>query len=246
MKGEHNIEIMLDNRKIPSAPITLKTVDFSPPTVEYTVDDSTVHFVDTSNFYEVYLNGEFIGIPVRHSYHITHKSCLQEYMILTKDSNGYASFAGRPLVVTQPEDTYLVEAEKFASKSDMSCKGFSGKGFIEISKTKNTVYNFSVTVDKQGTYFIDFRYANGTGPVNTDNNCAIRTLKYEGQKIGAVVFPQRGKDEWSNWGYSNELEVYLKKGENRFTLSFEPYDENMDGEINTAMIDQIRLVKKGE
>jgi hypothetical protein len=97
--------------------------------------------------------------------------------------------------------------------------------------------------DEAGEYAIDFRYSNGSGPVNTDNKCAIRTLKKESEIIGAFVFPQLGKEEWSNWGTSNIIITRLNKGYNLLTLSFEPYNENMNGEINTALLDFMRLTK---
>jgi hypothetical protein len=98
-------------------------------------------------------------------------------------------------------------------------------------------------VDETGDYAIDFRYSNGSGPVNTDNKCALRTLKKESKVIGVVIFPQLGKDEWSNWGISNVITTRLNRGISHFTLSFEPYDENMNGEINTALLDFMRLTK---
>ena len=145
--------------------------------------------------------------------------------------------------VLSPESAYIVEAESMAPLSQRSCKGFSGKGFVEISKERNRVILFRVMADEAGEYAIDFRYSNGSGPVNTDNKCAIRTLKKESEIIGAFVFPQLGKEEWSNWGTSNIIITRLNKGYNLLTLSFEPYNENMNGEINTALLDFMRLTK---
>jgi hypothetical protein len=142
-----------------------------------------------------------------------------------------------------PESGYIVEAESTAPLSQLSCKGFSGKGFIEISKERNREILFRARVEEAGDYAIDFRYSNGSGPVNTENKCALRTLKNASGIIGAYVFPQLGKEEWSNWGYSNVLITRLNKGYNLLTLSFEPYNENMNGEINTALLDFMRLTK---
>jgi hypothetical protein len=89
---------------------------------------------------------------------------------------------------------------------------------------------------------VDFRYANGNGPTNTDNKCAIRTLKVDGRQEGSLVFPQRGTGEWSNWGYSNSVRIYLAKGKHTITLSFENFNDNMNGDINQAMIDYMRIV----
>ena len=37
--------------------------------------------------------------------------------------------------------------------------------------------------------------------------------------------------------------VQLAAGSHRFELRFEPYDENMNGEVNRAMLDFMRLVR---
>ena len=58
-----------------------------------------------------------------------------------------------------------------------------------------------------------------------------------------MVFPQRGNEEWSNWGYSNTATTYLNKGLHNITLSFEPSNENMNVDINKAMIDFMRVIK---
>jgi hypothetical protein len=114
---------------------------------------------------------------------------------------------------------------------------------VEISKDRNRVVSIPVTITVDGTYAIDFRYANGNGPTNTENKCAIRTLHAGTKMLGTVVLPQRGKDEWSNWGWSNAVQVSFKKGKHNLTLSFEPFNENMNGDINQAMLDYVRLIK---
>jgi len=138
----------------------------------------------------------------------------------------------------------VFEAEDFATLSKLPFNGFSGKGFVELTKQINTSFQFDVNVPQTGEYFIEFAYSNGSGPVNTDNKCCIRTLKSSENILGPVVMPQRGKDEWSNWGLSNALLVNLNSGTNHLSLSFEPWNENMNGEVNSAMIDFVKVSKK--
>ena len=57
------------------------------------------------------------------------------------------------------------------------------------------------------------------------------------------MFPQRGTDEWSDWGYSNAYSVPLNKGSNDIKLVFEEWNNNMNVEVNTAMLDQLRLIR---
>jgi hypothetical protein len=94
-----------------------------------------------------------------------------------------------------------------------------------------------------GIYVLQMRYANGTGPVNTDNNCGIRSLFVNGLYAGSVVFPQRGRDEWSDWGNTFPQQIQLREGENILTIGYEPFNRNMDGEINEFLLDRISLVR---
>ncbi|MGH2647891.1 MAG: hypothetical protein ACRDE8_10005, partial [Ginsengibacter sp.] len=172
-----------------------------------------------------------------------HNKGYSEYQVIAIDDKGYQSFANEPIVFIPKKDESIYETENFAAESSLRYKGFSGKGFIEISKLKNTQFSIPVIIKKDGMYAIDFRYANGNGPTNTENKCAIRTLIIDGKKSGTFIFPQRGVDEWSNWGFSNPVHVYLKKGKHIILLSFETYDENMNVNINQAMLDYLQITK---
>ena len=107
----------------------------------------------------------------------------------------------------------------------------------------NKIIPIDVTVTDAGNYLIDFRYSNGSGPWNTDNKCAIRSLYNSDAYIGSVVFPQRGKDEWSDWGYSNSYVIKLNKEINKIKLVFEEWNTNMNVDVNRAMLDYIRVIK---
>ena len=56
-----------------------------------------------------------------------------------------------------------------------------------------------------------------------------------------MVLPQRGVEEWSNWGFSNPVLVRLEKGTHALTLAYEPANQNMNGEVNQAMLDYLRV-----
>ena len=100
----------------------------------------------------------------------------------------------------------------------------------------------AVSVQTAGSYLIDFRYSNGTGPWKTDNNCSLLSLYVNGDYQGVQVFPQRGQDEWSDWGWSNSTKINLYEGSNNIKLVLEDWNTNMDGEINTAMLDNVRII----
>jgi hypothetical protein len=108
-----------------------------------------------------------------------------------------------------------------------------------LSRNENQSVTVPVEIAEKGVYAVMLRYANGNGPVNTENKCAIRTLAFDGKFKGTVVFPQRGKEEWSNWGYSNAVIIETDKGKHSLQLDFRPANENMNGEINEAAIDSM-------
>jgi hypothetical protein len=100
----------------------------------------------------------------------------------------------------------------------------------------------TVPIDvEEGGYAVDVRYANGNGPVNTEDKAAVRSLIIDGDTTGVVVMPQRGVGRWSEWGWSNVHFVHLQAGRHTVTLAYSPLDENMNGRENTALIDQVRM-----
>lgn len=246
LKGTHSIEIELNNRINNLGQINYRTVDYSLPTLKYEYADNAVIFVENKDIktYIGYRNGKKFIETSNNRIQLGVDAQQTEYMFVAIDNRGYQTFADKPLIVTPISKSLLVEAESFAPKSQQGNSGYSGPGFIELSKTVNANYQFIVTVPEDGLYAVDFRYANGSGPLNTDNKCALRSF-YEGTKIlGTIVFPQRGSNEWSSWGYSNAQKVRLKKGIHYFSLRFEsPENNNMNIDTNIANLDLIRVVR---
>jgi hypothetical protein len=164
------------------------------------------------------------------------------YQIIAVDDAGRESFASEPLETgTETAAIRPVQLETVAPLAGQAYKGYTGKGFIEITPGINKTITIPVTVPETGLYAVDFRYANGNGPTNTNNKCAIRTLRRGTELLGTVVLPQRGVDEWSNWGFSNPILVRLEKGTHSLTLAYEPANQNMNGEVNQAMLDYLRV-----
>ncbi|MGN6416319.1 MAG: MGH1-like glycoside hydrolase domain-containing protein [Pseudobacter sp.] len=166
-----------------------------------------------------------------------------EYQVIATDKMGVPSFASEPLDVLGKEGVTVIEAEAFAPVASYAYKGFSGKGFVEISTSVNRSMEVPVNVKETGWYFVDARYANGNGPTNTENKCAVRTVEVNGKSEGIWVFPQRGKEEWSNWGYTNSIRVHLTAGSHTLRIYYADANGNMNEEINQAMIDHLRLIR---
>ncbi len=163
-----------------------------------------------------------------------------EYQVMAVDSTGVGSFLSNPVNIVYESFNTVLEAEDFNLRGENRVEGFSGKGYIPFTaKGKNElVIKFKA---EKGKYALRTRYANGTGPVNTDNNCAIRSLYVNGTFAGSLVFPQRGKDEWSSWGLTNFEHITLNDDENILTIRFDDFNRNMDGEINDFLLDCIYL-----
>jgi hypothetical protein len=121
--------------------------------------------------------------------------------------------------------------------------GFTGEGYVRMTRESNTLVEVPVRITCGGVYLVEPRYANGSGPINTDAKAAIRTLVVGGDDIGVLVMPQRGTGRWTDWGYGTGLRIELPASEYTLWLSMTPRDENMDGRVNTALLDHLRLTR---
>jgi hypothetical protein len=240
LSGIHAIKIVLANNEAANPKINkvanytsldLPVVSIADGVLSWTAVKGAVSYV-------VLKNGQPIVRTTKLSCKVTDHN-YAEYQVIAVDTKGIGSFASEPVVDKGANSLQVFEIEKYAPKATDDYKNYSGTGFVEISKTKNRSVSIPVSIKHTGKYAISFRYANGNGPINTENKCAIRTLKIDGIQAGTIVFPQRGTNEWSNWGFSNAVHVSLSRGTHLITISFEPYNENMNGKINQAMLDDM-------
>lgn len=243
ISGEHTIKIELANNEAGGS-VNHVAMYTSPetPKVSYTAGKLSWPAVEGAVAYRVAVNGEELEKTQQTNFEVD-ADRYAEYMVLAVDGKGVASFGSEPVVVVPDKYTLVYELEKAAPKANLPYRDFSGDGFVEISKKQNTGLKVNITIPEDGTYAIDFRYANGNGPINTSNKAAIRTLKKGDEFVGTIVLPQRGTDEWNNWGFTNAVEVPLQKGSHTFSLTFEPNNENMNLEVNQAMVDYMRVIK---
>jgi hypothetical protein len=243
IEGKHTINIVLSDN-ILAGNIHLVQNHIAPEVPVTALSGDTLHWqsIAGAKNYEVIINGKKISTLTDTQY----KASLNKYaefQVIAVDSSGYGSFACAPIVYIPEGSRQIDEMEQFAPASSLPYKGYSGKGFVEISITKNTKINFHITIPEDGEYAVDFRYANGNGPINTDNKCAMRSFYFNGQRIGTAVFPQRGQGQWSNWGFSNAFVMKLKKGRYPASLILEPANANMNGSVNQAMLDEVRIIR---
>ncbi|NMM48256.1 alpha-L-rhamnosidase-related protein [Marinigracilibium pacificum] len=243
LSGKHTIEIDMSNEKFDSDGINLQQNQFSLPAPRplFVKDHLEWNEIAGAKEYLIYKNGEIYDRSVSNTYPLEIGDN-NIYKVSALDSTGYESFTSEPFFNFNKENISIVEFENNNYKRLNQFKNYSGDGYIEISNSKNKEISITISIKEESWYLIDFRYSNGSGPWNTDNNCAIRSFYIDNTYKGVIVLPQRGTDEWSDWGYSNMFKTYLSPGEYTFRISFNDWNTNMDGEINMAMLDHIRLI----
>lgn len=251
-KGLLNIRIVMENNDIVPMNVTMASNLKSPLTpVSRLVELNGSLFMEWNPIeyiggYKILRNGKTVAVTNNTNYLIEEYG---EYQVIGFDGNGIESFASEPIMYF-PTKVVDFDIENIDMKSvEISYKplqpvvGYLGKGFVETDHLSGNA-NVEVTVPEDGNYLLAVRYANGNGPINTENKAAIRTLKVDGVKVGVIVMPQRGTGNWNDWGNSNYIRSTLTKGKHTICISFQPENENMNIHTNYALMDAIILMKE--
>lgn len=244
LQGEHTITIVLSNSFNGASKINKVENVTTPATPVLTSSKGSVEWqpVDGAENYMILKNGKTITRTSKTSF-TTEPGMAKEYQVIAVDKNNTQSFASEPFYRMDTKNVSLYELEAVVQKSGLPYKGYSGDGFVEISTKENRNIDIPVSINEPGVYAVNFRYSNGNGPVNTENKCAIRTLIVDKKFAGTVIFPQRGKEEWSNWGFSNSVQVTLAKGKHVITVALNNVNDNMNETVNEAMLDYLQVVR---
>ena len=224
ISGNHTINIILSSQDISKSKSALIKNCYSPATPKVQQNDFQLYWgtIPEAIEYHILKDGKVTDKTTSNSY-LAAKS--GEYQVTAINENGIPSFASEPINVYQPEDVLIIPIN------------------IMAIKDKYNPITLNITLPESGLYAIDINYANGHGPISTENKCAIRSFKVNGSFSGIFVFPQRGTNDWGNYGFSNVNQIKLPKGPHQFQLSFEDWNENMNGDINEAMLQYLRLIK---
>lgn len=172
-----------------------------------------------------------------------------EWQVIGFAADGTQGFASEPLdnrytVLSEfPDETTVMTSGQVSYQPETELKGWSGAGFVELD-TQSLPVVTEVEVPETGVYTFSLRYANGNGPVNTENKAAIRSLIVDGNKAGTLVMPTRGVANWNDWGMSNSAAVELTAGKHKVALEYLPEDENMNIKTNHALVDYLVMKKK--
>ncbi len=258
LKGDCDIVVEMDNEPIPPMEVNRRPNLKAPltPTAWLAEDEGRQVLawnpIEYIAEYVVTLDGQEVGRTRQTQWPLDARG---EWQVIGIASNGTPGFASEPRsnrlsLAVQPEvcSTALQSAEVgYAPATPI--EGYHGAGFVELDH-QSAPLEMTFSTDTLGAaapaeYTIAFRYANGNGPVNTENKAAVRTLLVDGVKAGTVVMPQRGVANWNDWGLSNPVRVALAPGEHTVSLIYEAEDENMNLSTNHALIDEL-LVEKVE
>ena len=220
-KGVMNIEIVMADNEIPAIGVNRASQMNSPITPIAWLEGPTLVWnpIEYINHYIIVKDGEKIAKTNATTFDA---SAPGEYQVIGVSDGGVESFASEP---RSTREELLIT-------------------FPVKDNDKTSVLKVPVEVDAEGDYYISLRYANGNGPVNTENKCAIRTLLVDGDREGLIVMPQRGRGNWDEYGWSNSVKAHLKPGKHEVTLEFRPENENMNIDVNHARINALRLVKQ--
>lgn len=263
LKGDVNIHVEMNNQ--PIEPMKLNRVANSKapltPVAWLTVADGVSaspeapalnllqwNPIEYIGEYIVLLNGEEVGRTHQTSWPANKEG---EWQVIGVAGDGTQSFASEPRSNRMRKAFEMGGEKAVMSSSEVSYKpagkiaGWNGNGFAETDK----VTPATVIIDTQasgmpeGLYTVSFRYANGNGPVNTENKAAIRSLYVDGEDSGTIVMPQRGVANWDDWGQTNSVRVKLTPGRHEIKLVMNPEDSNMNLSTNHAIIDRVILEK---
>ena len=252
-KGVQNIRIVMadntpllkkvnvvDNKKAPLTPIARWA--YTPEAPFTVLEWNPIEYIAS---YDIIRDGKVIDNVRTTTYDA---SVPGEYMVVGVEADGTRGFASEPLsnrpvtIVDMPGEVLQMRSAEVAYEPQSPVKGMQG-GFVELDQTAGPL-EFTYMAPEEGEYMIAFRYANGNGPVNTENKAAIRSLAVNGEdNIYTIVMPQRGIANWNDWGMTNHVRVKLQKGENKFRIFMRPQDRNMNLRTNHALIDNAVIYK---
>lgn len=245
--GHYDVDITMDNAPFPTDKINRCHNAKSPltPITRFSADQRTLEWnpIEYIAGYIVLRDGKEIATTRSTTFDASEPG---EYQVIGVSSEGIRSFASEPLsnrteIAAQPyRETNKILSREASYLPDHDPLGAHSGGFAETDHSTAPL-TFKAYINRPGPYAIRFRYANGNGPVNTENKCAVRSAAVNGYPVATVALPQRGVANWDDWGYTNTFTADLKKGLNTITLSFNPDVENMNIATNHALVDEVIL-----
>ena len=243
LKGECNITIVMDNQPIPAMALNRVPNKKAPLTPTAWIEEGALRWnpIEYIGEYAVLKDGREVARTHTTSWPLTE---IGEWQIVGIAADGTPGFASEPRSNRPQSRVKPTRLQSSLSSGEVSyalaqpIAGFTGEGFAETDM-KGSPVEFKVDIPSDATYSLRVVYANGNGPVNTENKAAIRSLMIDGKKVGTIVMPQRGVANWNDWGDSNIVKVHLSAGSHTVSLEYLPENSNMNLSTNHAIVDQL-------
>ncbi len=134
-------------------------------------------------------------------------------VVARDDSN--ATTSSDPIVVFVNDSLFIYEAEEGTLSNgsvDSNNAGFTGTGFVNLTNEAGSYLELSIDIPDSGEWDLYIRYANGS--VN-NRPCEIRV----NGSVENDQFPFPSTSGWTNWTYSELLELDLNSGPNTFRIT---------------------------
>lgn len=230
LRGSHHVDLVLagtDDRV--TTPHHGEDIT-APDTPELRIEQKKLVWtsVPGASIYQVYRDGKPLQRIQDTKFLIEESSATtaHEFQVEAIAPNGIASFLSAPVV---NESTETVLSAPFDKDHHP----------VELTRETPAVAQTMITVLQDGVYELQIRYANGSGPINTDNQCGLRSLYIDRQFSGVIVMPQRGLGKWDDWALSNRIQRLFKTGKHTIELRMENKDNNMNFIHNRVLVDQV-------
>ena len=221
--GKHTVEIVMKGEHKPSSVNMVGYIGMPEmPVVNEEAGKLQWQAIKGATKYQVWKNGQSVGETTSTTFAVQGDG---EYQVVAVDAKGVCSFYSEPLRVFADAVVQTVGVDKW------------------LDKTLGEQVKVAVNVPATGWYIIDWEYANGNGEVEQRNHCANRQLYVDGKNMASMVFPQRGLDEWKNYGWSNPVKVYLKKGSHKVALRYLTENININIDLDKAHVKSLRLTQ---
>jgi hypothetical protein len=230
LRGHHHVNLVLtgtDDRAI--TPHQSQDVT-APDTPQVRIEQNKLVWISVpgASIYQVYRDGKPLQRIENTFFPIGRSSAKSapEYQVEAIAQKGIASFLSAPIVDASRETVLSAWFDKDHRP-------------VELMRETPVEAPTTITVAEGGIYALRIRYANGSGPITTDNQCGLRSLYIDQQFIGVIVMPQRGLGKWDDWEFSNRIQHRFKTGKHTIELRMEKKDNNMNFIHNRVLVDEV-------
>ncbi|QZT36151.1 hypothetical protein K5X82_12760 [Halosquirtibacter xylanolyticus] len=165
------------------------------------------------------------------------------YSIIAKGGDDLLnSYMSSPILYSShPTNEQTILLRSYAKDKQVSIPNVD-KNMVELSVAGvNNVVMVPIRTKRGKHYQFYVNYANGNGPWNTDNKCAIRSVYVDGVYVDPLVMPQRGVNEWGSIGHSNIISFTAKGSKTMIKICLEKENRNMNIQVNQALVKDMKV-----